>query len=177
MPTGTFTATSAVPPAFRAHAEQAAAVHYLTLDSAVLGQSRSVAVSLPASYGREPGLRYPVLVLLDGPQQLAHTESLVRFLARGEVIPELLVVAVAPIDRSRELTPARVTDAPRGPGPQTATPVVGPQATHAAQTGGADDFLAFIEHELLPALDRSYRTTAWRALFGHPTAGCSVCMR
>ena len=153
-------ADTAVPKAFRAYAQQAAQVRYLDIDSRVLGERRSAAVSLPASYDRLPRQRYPVLVLLDGPEQLAHTESLVRFLARGEQIPEMIIVAVANTQRSRDLTP------PLPPGSKGRGPLAGD-----APVGGADAFLAFLSDELLPTLDQRYRTAAWRGLLGHSFGG------
>ena len=153
-------ADAPVPAAFQPYAQQAAQLRYLEIDSQALGERRTVAVSLPASYERQPARRYPVLVLLDGPEQLAHTESLVRFLARGEKIPEMVIVAIANTQRSRDLTPPLPAGV-QNPRPMgTDTPV-----------GGADAFLAFLADELLPTLDRGYRTAPWRGLLGHSFGG------
>ena len=34
-------------------------------------------------------------------------------------------------------------------------------------TGGGDQFLAFLENELIPNIDKKYRTIPYRILFGH----------
>ena len=151
----------AVPAAFGEVAALGQAVHYLTLDSAVLGERRDIAVSLPASYAQHTAQRYPVLLLLDGPQQLAHTQAVVRFLARGQKLPEMLIVAVANTARSRDLTPASNAPAVAARGPL-------PPGT---ETGGADAFLRFLAQELLPQVDQRYRTARWRTLVGHSFGG------
>ena len=151
---------TSVPAPFEHYARQVAEVRYLTIDSQVLGEQRTIAISLPDSYGRQPTQRYPVLLLLDGPDQLAHTESLVRFLARGEKLPEMIIVAVANTQRGRDLTP------PLPPG-------TSPAGRRGADStaGGADAFLAFLGDELLPTVDQRYRTAPWRALLGHSYGG------
>lgn len=150
----------AAPKAFQAYAHQAQQVRYLQIDSKVLGEQRTVAISLPDSYERASTQHFPVLVLLDGPEQLAHTESLVRFLARGDKSPEMIIVAVANTQRSRDLTPALPADA------KTPRPV-----NSEAATGGANAFLAFLSDELLPTVDQRYRTAPWRGLLGHSYGG------
>ncbi len=152
--------SGAAPKPFEAYAQQTAQVRYLDIDSQVLGERRTIAISLPDSYDSQPGQRYPVLLLLDGPAQLAHTESLVRFLARGEKVPEMIIVAVANTQRSRDLTPPLPVGA-EGRGP----------LSRSAPSGGADAFLAFLSDELLPTVDQRYRTAPWRALLGHSFGG------
>lgn len=149
------------PAAFREFAAQRHAVDYLSLNSAVLGERRDIAVSLPAGYDQHTAQRYPVLVLLDGPQQLAQVQAQVRFLARGQKLPEMLIVAVANTARSRDLTPASdgPASAARGPLPP------------GTETGGADAFMRFLAQELLPQIDQRYRAARWRTLVGHSFGG------
>jgi uncharacterized protein len=122
------------------------------IHSAVLDEDREYRVELPASYGWAKDRRYPVLYVLDGKAHFAHTAGSVGFLAARGEIPETIVVAVASTVRIRDFTQ---TD--------WATAWVG--------GGGADNFKRFLSTELLPAIDRSYRTDGFRVLSGHSAGG------
>jgi hypothetical protein len=122
------------------------------LRSAVLDELRSFRVFLPESYSWDTGQRYPVLYLLDGERHFAHTSSSVEFLAGQGEIPELIVVAVTSNVRVRDFTQ---TDWP-------AAWIGG---------GGAMRFRQFLASELIPHIERTYRTSGLRLLFGHSAGG------
>ncbi len=129
----------------------------LQMESRVLAETRTYIIHTPASYksGKD---RYPVLVLQDGESNFAHTVAAVDLLADNGRIPEMIVVGVNNTDRSRDMTPTRPATGWGG------TPWSG-------SAGGADKFLAFIADELLPAVDRDYRTRPYRILVGHSLGG------
>ncbi len=131
----------------------------LALKSEVLGEERSVFVRTPPGYDTNEQ-RYPVLYMTDGPAQLGHTISTIEFLARNGRMPELIVVAITNTDRTRDLTPTKASL--RNPGGQ---PVNFPTA------GGADNFLKFIETELIPQIESKYRTHPYRIFAGHSFGG------
>jgi predicted alpha/beta superfamily hydrolase len=133
----------------------ASSVTKLTLKSQVLGEERTVLVRTPAGYetGKE---RYPVLYMTDGNAQMPHTASTVEFLARNGRMSELIVVAITNTDRTRDLTPTRVRIED---GAQYPT------------SGGADNFLKFIETELIPEIEKRYRVHPYRILAGHSFGG------
>ena len=128
--------------------------------STVLGEERELVVHLPESYERDAARRYPVLYVLDGASQSAHTASSARVLARIGVMPEVLVVGLPSGEhRARDYTPPFMSagDNPSGP------------------RGQADRFLRFFETELIPHVDRSYRTEpAARMLAGNSRGGLFV---
>lgn len=131
------------------------------LQSAVLVESRDVIVSLPESYPRDPSRRYPVLYVLDGSSQATHTAESARLLARIGVMPEILVVGVpsSSENRARDYTPPYMrVDA----------------EDEKAPAGEADRFLRFIETELIPRVERQYRTTPTRMLAGNSRGGVFV---
>lgn len=135
----------------------------VTIESNVLDQRRPVLVYLPESY-RHTTDRYPVLVVLDGEDAgttlaLSAVNLLTDF-ARGE-IPELIVVTIPNLDRSRDLIPAPVN------GGMTGKEGGAPSAPR----GRADVFLRFIENELLPEIDRRYRAHPVRFLQGNSAGG------
>ena len=79
------------------------------LHSAVLGERREIIVGVPAGYegGDET---YPVVYLLDGPSHFHHTTGTARFLARNGRMPDVIVVAIANTDRTRDMSPPIQSD-------------------------------------------------------------------
>ncbi len=131
----------------------------LAITSAVLGEDRVALIRTPPGY-EQSGVRYPVLYLTDGAAHLAHTVATIEFLARNGRMPELIVVAITNTDRTRDLTPTKATMARAG-GPPITFPT----------SGGADKFLKFIETELIPKIESSYRTEPYRIFAGHSFGG------
>jgi hypothetical protein len=132
------------------------------LRSQVLGEEREVLVHLPAGYQQDTAKRYPVLCVLDGSSQDVHTAASAALLARIGRAPEMLVVGVPNVSgsgRQRDYTPPGMrqdideADSPEGRG---------------------DRFLAFLKTELLPKLDREYRSDGTRMLAGHSRGGLLV---
>jgi uncharacterized protein len=135
---------------------QTAAVTRLTIKSTVLGEDRVVLVRTPTGYETNK-VSYPVLYMTDGDAHMAHTASTIEFLARNGRISELIVVGITNSDRTRDLTPTKANGA--NVGAQYAT------------AGGADNFLKFIETELIPEIEKRYRVQPYRILAGHSLGG------
>ena len=76
----------------------------ITVTSNVLGEERSIWVSHPNGYA-EGTAKYPVLYLLDGPGHYQHTLGSLDFLSSRGNAPEMIIVAIANTDRTRDLTP------------------------------------------------------------------------
>lgn len=130
------------------------------IDSKILGEKRVARVQLPPSY-RTGATRYPVLYMTDGDAQLAHTAATAAFLAREGRMPEVIVVGVSNTDRTRDLTPTRVENETFGTNQRFNFPT----------SGGADKFLSFFETELIPEIERRYRTQPYRVFAGHSFGG------
>jgi predicted alpha/beta superfamily hydrolase len=136
----------------------------LVLHSQILAEDRTVLVHLPSGYQMER-TRYPVLYLLDGEYHFVHGVGITDFLAMrsGSSIagqaPGMIVVGIPNMDRERDLTPAIA----RRIDPGSYEPV-GPSAR----------FMRFLSEELVPHIDRSYRTQPHRVLAGHSLAGSFV---
>jgi predicted alpha/beta superfamily hydrolase len=126
--------------------------------SKVLGEERTLFVSLPDSYARGHG-RYPVLYLTDAETQFSHARATVNFLARAGAIPEMIVVGVVNTDRTRDLTPSHADITEDG------------RTTPAPTSGGADRFLDFLEKELVPWTEATYRTAPFRVFGGYSAGG------
>lgn len=117
-----------------------------TWRSAVMEEDRRVQVALPESYG-STNVGYPVLYVLDGSSNVVHVTAAAQFLANARNrIPELIVVSIPNTNRNRDLTP--------GP--------------------GAAKFEKFLADELIPWVEKNYRTLPERVLVGHSLGGSFV---
>jgi predicted alpha/beta superfamily hydrolase len=63
----------------------------------------------------------------------------------------MIMIGVANKDRCRDMLPVKVEEYPT--------------------SGGADKFLTFMAEELIPFVDRNFRTTDFRILYGESDAG------
>lgn len=142
----------------RAQAPLAGTVTRLTLKSNVLGEERLILVSTPAGYENNK-LSYPVLYLTDGDAHIGHTASTIEFLSRNGRMSPMIIVGITNTDRTRDLTPVKATAKnPQG-------------ALQFPTSGGADNFLKFIETELMPEVEKRYRVKPYRVLAGHSLGG------
>lgn len=143
-------------PVFDANVEQN------VLKSSALRENRAYLVHLPESYSRLSNMNYPVIYVMDGSSEDLHTAASAALMARIEVTPEVIVVGVPNVSgrgRQRDYTP---------PGMR--------QDVDASDKsmGQADNFLAFLRDELIPQIDKSYRTTNFRMLAGNSRGGLFV---
>lgn len=131
--------------------------------SGALAEVREFTVRLPASYQRAPGQRYPVIYVLDGPPLDVQTaQGAMQVASRGEG-PEVIVVGIPnmlPGGRARDFLPPFLSFRRRDGSPFT---------------GQADRFLRFLRDELVPRIERDYRTAAPRLLVGHSLGAIFVC--
>jgi predicted alpha/beta superfamily hydrolase len=130
----------------------------LTLSSTILGQERTIYVSLPASYGRSTEA-YPVLYLTDAQWQFEQVRSASNLLARNGLTPEVIIVGVTNPDRTSDLYATRAVFKD------------GARVIDFPTSGHADQFADFLERELIPWTEAHYRTTPLRILAGHSAGG------
>ena len=142
-----------------AFAQNQQAINKISINSAVLGEERVVLVRTPAGYDKNKQ-QYPVLYMTDGAAQLGHTIATTEFLVRNGRMSDLIIVAITNTDRTRDLTPTNAT-LEISPGQPTQFPTA----------GGADKFLKFIETELIPKIESSYRVQPYRIFAGHSFGG------
>ena len=134
-------------------------VRVVTLKSPALGEERTIYVLTPPGYERGER-RYPVVYFTDGERTLPLLATTARFLASTGRMPEVILVGLSHPDRVHDLTPTHgkiVQDGGEGIAYET--------------SGGADRFLAFVADDLVPWVDKSYRTEAFRILAGHSFGG------
>jgi uncharacterized protein len=122
------------------------------LHSQTLNEDREYQVCLPASYHWAADRSYPVLYVLDGESNFLHTASSVSYLSTHGEIPELIVVGITSTVRIRDFTQ---TD----------------WSSHWVGGGGARNFRQFLSAELIPAIEKNFRTNHFRILSGHSAGG------
>ncbi len=121
--------------------------------SAAVADSFYILVSVPDGY-YSSDKRYPVLYVLDGDVAFGMAASIARYLQIGENIPELIIVGIGYGGLDKAAGEKRRRD-------YRPTP-----------TGGAINFLKFLEEELLPFIDNNYRTVSGeRAINGYSIGG------
>ena len=136
--------------------------------SKTLNEQRKVWIYTPdmTSGNHDPSRRYPVLYLLDGDAHFLSVAGLVQQLSQANgnnVYPEMIIVGIPNTARTRDLTPTHVTsDLPEMDSNSSRT------------TGGGENFIAFIEKELVPHIDSAYPTAPYRVLVGHSFGGLTV---
>jgi len=135
----------------------------LSLESHILGETRNLLVYIPGELAGHPhtSARYQVLYLLDGEAHFHSVTGLVNHLSEAggnSVIPPMIVVGITNTDRTRDMTPTYVRE------------VMG-DTTLSRTTGGLDNFLRFLEEELIPFIDEKYPTTSNRTFVGHSLGG------
>lgn len=132
--------------------------------SAIMKETRRVLVVLPASYAQSaPDRRYPVTVVVDGEYLIASVAAVSDELTRNGQIPESVIVGIENVGGADFLASnqKRVYDL---------TPP-GLSVSGSDRNQGGDLFLDFIEKELLPAVDRQFRTAAPRTFVGVSSGG------
>lgn len=130
------------------------------MHSAAVDDDYQLDIWLPDGY-HDSSQRYPVLYVLDSPGWFGMVCATVMTQIWEELLPELIVVGVGkPMQTLDEWWPVRSRDySPR--------PLPGEEGS-----GRSDAFHQALRHEILPAIDATYRTdTADRTLWGHSLGG------
>lgn len=126
-----------------------------TFASKILNEERELWINLPENYSKNR--RYPVIYLLDGARNFAHTTAAVNYLPQAELMPEVIVVGIASISSSirwRDFTPS---EDPNHKG-----------------SGRANQFLDFLALELVPHIEKEYSTEKFKIISGSSLAGLFV---
>lgn len=131
-----------------------------TLDSAVLGETRNIAVRLPRGYD-EAGTAYPVLYVIDGgaEQDFLQIAGMSDLSWLSGQFADMIVVGIETVDRQHELTyPSSRRDHRRN------------WPTH----GASADFRRYVTSEVIPAIEAAYRTNDQRVVMGESLAGLVI---
>jgi uncharacterized protein len=135
--------------------------------SKLLKENRTIWVHLPRSAkdGLFKSQRYPVLYLLDGDAHFSSVTGMIEQFSEmngNSLSPEIIVVAITNTDRVRDLTPTHTSAGFNG------------DSSGVMSSGGGENFISFIEKELMPHIDSLYPTAPYRVFVGHSLGGLTV---
>ncbi|MDB5278577.1 MAG: hypothetical protein JWR61_3532 [Ferruginibacter sp.] len=129
-----------------------------SLRSTILGEQRKAWIHIPTSNGGTENTgkgRYPVIYLLDGDANFNDVVSMTEFMSNAGLCPPMIVVGI--------LHPARMKDLTFGT--DTETPGV---------NGNGENFMLYVEKELMPYIDSNYPTASYKIFIGHSVGGLTV---
>jgi len=115
------------------------------LHSSMVGRDYRINVALPLNYSKNTSKTYPVVYLLDGDLLFGALTGPTRLLQAVNELPELIIVGIGygmPWDDTGEVKRLRELD----------------YTPNASPDGGAEQFLKFIQDDLIPYIDANYRT-------------------
>ena len=137
------------------------ASHFVNIQmpqSKIVAETPNVIVALPSSYESDTTKNYPVLFVLDGELNGELVNGMLHRLHLSEGSNEHIIVGVSSGNRLKDFAPT-VNKDPRGP---------------VGEGGGGDQFLDFMEKELIPTINKRYRSSNFNVLAGHSVAGLLV---
>ncbi|MFT3935018.1 MAG: alpha/beta hydrolase-fold protein [Chitinophagaceae bacterium] len=127
-----------------------------SLYSEVLKEMRPIEIVLPANYATSPNTKFDAFYVTDGEWNTRIVSDIRQFL-NIQFIPENILISLPNVypngmnQRGRDFTP-----------------------THAQgmdESGGAEKFLSFIKTELIPYINKKYRTNGLNTLYGSSLGG------
>ncbi len=142
-----------------AQTQQIASVYHDVhkINSKILNEKRTFWVRVPLNYN-QTNEKFPVVYMLDGhAPQPSMMAGIIEQQAWGRQMPEMILVSIQNLSgrsRSRDMTPS---DDGKG-----------------GQVGGSDKFLQFIEKEIMPLVEKKYRTQPFEIFAGHSLGGLTV---
>lgn len=136
--------------------------------STINGREYATWVLLPDSYTKDASRRFPVVYVTDGQLVFPLVSSIYRAMWLGNDLPELIIVGVDSkhVDtwgalRFVNLTPTR----------SLAREAELTKLLNGLHTGDGPAFLRVLTEEVLPDIERRYRTSDDRTLMGHSLGG------
>ncbi|HWZ16866.1 MAG TPA: alpha/beta hydrolase-fold protein [Mucilaginibacter sp.] len=136
--------------------------------SGILGEARRIRIFLPAGYNKAAlnKQQYPVIYLFDGDALSAEVIKGLTHLRQQNPdahCPEMIVVAVSNTDRASDFTPTISSIGPEGD-----------ELDMLKNSGGSENFIGFIEKELIPYIESIYPTSPYKTLMGYSLGGLTV---
>ena len=116
----------------------------INIKSKILNEDRRIFVSLPEDYN-STDKRYPVLFVLDSKTNFKHSFGTESYLSEAEMIPNHIVVGIEISNPIKDLNLNSIDD--------------------------RESFSSFIKDEVIPLIDKNYRTQPFKILFGHSVSG------
>ncbi len=130
-------------------------IHKITIHSNILNEDRQIAIYKPSAFPEFPSSIPPIMYVLDGE---IYTD-LVRAHAGyfTEIWKELPPITVVGIENKKDMSNRRRD--------------LTPSKSNLNDGGGAEDFLRFIKEEVIPLVEKDYKTRPYRILAGVSLGG------
>ena len=130
------------------------------LQSKVLGEKRTLNIYLPEGYNAKDSIKYPVIYLLDGSadEDFIHIVGLVQYNSFEWInnISKSIVVGIATVDRRRDFT--------------FETTIAKDKKAYPS-TEHSNAFINFIEKDLQPFIEATYKPNALKTIIGQSLGG------
>ena len=133
-----------------------------SIQSKILGEQRKIWVHVPDGTNQ----KYPVVYLLDGDGHFSSVVGMMQQLSSingNTMCPKMIVVGITNTDRTRDLTPSHI---------DADSPFM--DSASAKTSGGGENFIAFMEKELMPYIEAKYPAAPYKILIGHSFGGLAV---
>ena len=122
-----------------------------TISSQKLNEDRQIFIGLPPSYDKNPDQKYPILLLLDGDFLFDPFQGALSYAYYWDDIPEVIIVGI-----SQNKNNERETDC------------MADETTGLPSEKG-ESFYEFIGMELIPYIQKKYRTAPFKIIAGLDT--------
>ena len=130
------------------------------IQSTELAEKRILNIYLPIGYNKNDTNSYPVTYLLDGSadEDFIHVAGIFQFNNFEWInrVPKSIVVGIATVDRRRDFTYPTTIDADKKKYPTS---------------GFSYKFIAFLEKELQPFIEKRYKTNSSKSIIGQSLGG------
>jgi len=122
-----------------------------TISSQKLGEDREITIGLPPSYEKNSTQKYPVLLLLDGDFLFDPFQGALSYGYYWDDLPEVIIVAISQNKNNERETDCTVDE------------------TTGLPSEKGENFFEFIGMELLPYIQKKYRTAPFKMIAGLDT--------
>lgn len=126
------------------------------IQSEKLGEERRITIGLPDSYEANPNKKYPVLYLLDGDYLFDPFSGAVKYGNYWDDLPEMIIIG---IHQNKD-------------GERYEDTTIDQNAGLPFEKGA--EFFEFIGAELVPYIEKKYRTAPFRIIAGHDTTASFI---
>lgn len=132
----------------------------ITIKSKILDEQRDLNIYLPLSYSTDSLKAYPIIYLLDGSldEDFIHIAGIVQFGSFSwiNMVPESIVVGIGNVDRKRDFTYPSTYEL---------------DMKNLPTSGKSESFIQFVQKELQPFIDSSFRTNDSKTIIGQSLGG------
>lgn len=132
----------------------------LSINSAILNEKRKLVVYIPADYVYDSSKKCEVIYVFDAQAREIFDMVTATMAFKNNGICPMIVVGVISSDRNKDFLSSNEYK-------ETAD-------TYHGHLGNADNFLNFISTEVIPLVDKSYRTLPKRIAIGHSNGGTFI---